>query len=368
MAAAAVTGLLALPVTPVSAATFVVDVLSDNPADGYTLREAVFDAELAPGTDTITFLPGLSGTLTLGLQLDIHSSMQIVGPGSGRLTIDAGGTDRAFFSNTPGVILTLQGMTITNGHAGGSNGGGILFRDGFALILTDLVVSSNVAFGNGGGVEIANTAGGVTMTDVVIDDNTSWGIGAGLHADDIGGDVRLSRLTLSGNHTLVAGGGGGGFTNVAGKIDVADLTVRDNSAVEEIGGVLLESVGPINVAGAEVVNNESSADDYGGARFASPATVNVSNGTFTDNQAAGNFGGLYVNTSGTSAITSVEVDRNTALNAAGATMFASEARVTDSRFSNNQTIGDIGGLLTESATTTIERTTVSGNSASNSAV
>src|SRR5438093_1286813 len=91
---------------------------SDNPVPG-TLRAAIAGA--AAG-DTINFAAGL-GTITLTSgELVINKDLTISGPGSGQLTIQrstAGGTPEFRIFNITSGLITISGVTVSNGVADG---------------------------------------------------------------------------------------------------------------------------------------------------------------------------------------------------------------------------------------------------------
>jgi hypothetical protein len=69
--------------------TFLVDTLGHNPGDGYTLREALADADANPGPDTIEFAEGLARTLALsGRELSSSDSLTIDGPADSETSDD----------------------------------------------------------------------------------------------------------------------------------------------------------------------------------------------------------------------------------------------------------------------------------------
>src|SRR5262249_18422861 len=103
--------------------------------------------------ETIVFAPDLAGqtiTLTSG-SLDIKRSLDIEGPGAGLLAVSGNDTIRVF-TVSEGLDVTIAGLTITHGQAGGSllGGGGIL-NTGGRLSLANDVLSNNVAVGGGFG-------------------------------------------------------------------------------------------------------------------------------------------------------------------------------------------------------------------------
>src|SRR5690242_17845062 len=86
-------GSVVAPVMPVAqAAALTVTSTADDGTLG-TLRYAV--AHAADG-DTITFDPGLSGTIILTGSLVISQDLTIAGPGAGTLAVDAAGASRVF--------------------------------------------------------------------------------------------------------------------------------------------------------------------------------------------------------------------------------------------------------------------------------
>src|SRR5262245_51817058 len=115
-------------------ATFtVVNTLDSGPG---SLRQAISDANVTTGPDTIGFGPGFFSspraiTLTGG-QLVVSDSVAITGPGAGLLSVSGNATSRVFLidDGNASVIrdVRIEGLTVTGGRAGDENGGGILNR------------------------------------------------------------------------------------------------------------------------------------------------------------------------------------------------------------------------------------------------
>ncbi len=130
-----------------------IDTVDANPGDGVcadaqgrcTLRAAIMEANSIVGPDLIVLPPG-TYTLTIDGSgenqattgdLDITSSLTIVGAGRDRTTIDGNKgvvNDYVFHVHTGGS-LTLTDATITNGDLSG------LYNQGATLVLEDVVVS-----------------------------------------------------------------------------------------------------------------------------------------------------------------------------------------------------------------------------------
>jgi hypothetical protein len=140
----------------VHAATFTVTNLN-NGGPG-SLRQAVLDANAAPGADTINF--SVSGTIVLTSgQLGITDALTIVGPGAGNLTISGNANSRIFsvFENvadicaTPGsdFPVSISGLTLTNGLRNVvSSPGGALYSE--KTHADEVVISNSQAFSGGG--------------------------------------------------------------------------------------------------------------------------------------------------------------------------------------------------------------------------
>ena len=111
-----------------------------NPAPGAgtgTLRQAIVDANATAGADTITFASGVTGTILLeNLLPHLADDVTIQGPGANVLTVKPfvapfpGGAHARIFIINSGKTVTLSGLTITEGEAGGTVGAGIWNQGG----------------------------------------------------------------------------------------------------------------------------------------------------------------------------------------------------------------------------------------------
>ena len=158
MARPSILGALMLLIAPVAiftaghsphasaANTITVNSLTDPGITGdhlCSLREAITNAnakadttsgDCAAGTGTDTIVFNLSGTIALVSNLpSIQHTLEIDGTGQA-ITIDGGGASQGFL-NFSGVV-TLNNLTIANGHTAAGNGGGV-FNNG-SLTVTQL--------------------------------------------------------------------------------------------------------------------------------------------------------------------------------------------------------------------------------------
>jgi Right handed beta helix region len=154
--------------------TFTVSNLLDAGPD--SLRQAIINANMAAGPDTIAFQPGLTGTIALaGSHLSVTDSVSILGPGAGLLTVSGNNASRIFLidSAAAGFInVSIRGLTLRDGQAPGSQiGGGILMGQDENLVLSGMDINHCTA-SNGGGIAIGFN-GRLTLENSTVHANTA---------------------------------------------------------------------------------------------------------------------------------------------------------------------------------------------------
>jgi fibronectin-binding autotransporter adhesin len=224
--------------------TFVVTTTADHD-DGTctsgdcTLREAINAANAASGPNTITFAPGVTGTITLQAALGVLSitdSTTIIGPGARVLAVSGNGVTSVFglSAGTTAISgLTISGGVVIGPPAGLAIGGGIFNQA--TLTLSDCALSGNQARGgdntsaggNGGdaaGGAIANS-GVLTLKRCTFSGNAATG--------GLGGNNSAS--FSNGGHGG-AGEGGVVFNNASATLAINNCTFNGNSATGKAGG------------------------------------------------------------------------------------------------------------------------------------
>ena len=210
------------------AATLTVTSTADGGAG--SLRQAISDA--ASG-DTVS-IPAGTYTLTLGTELIIDKSLTLNGDGSGTTIIQAAAssadaTSRVFriFS---GNNVAISDVTVRNGNASPSNGGGI--QNAGTLTLTRSTVSGNKADTASGGIDNLDT---LTVASSTVSHNSSHHVGGGIWNQ---GALTVIDSDISGNTTGQDGGigRGGGIGNggAPATMTVTNTTVSGNTA--NVGG------------------------------------------------------------------------------------------------------------------------------------
>ena len=246
-----------------------------------SLREALIEAAVAPDPTTIDFAPGINNILLTGGQLTIDSNVDIIGPGSDLLTIDAGGSaaanpSRVFLihdgNSSTRLDVSIGGLTITGGYTAlGGVGAGILSLEN--ITLDDVNLFDNHAGGSGGGIAVSQSK--LVMRNSTVDNNSAGDKGGGIYGifgGMTGDSFQIDSSTIS-NNTAAEWGGGltyrntGGFNDVSGSI--TNSTFSGNSA---------------NASGAIRINGTGSSTDT--------TAVTIVNSTITNNEAPGASGGL----------------------------------------------------------------------------
>jgi len=199
--------------------------------DGCTLREAI--AFASPGA-TITFGPGVTGTITLTAgQLEIDKSLTITGPGARSLAVSGNDAGRVFDVSRVGPVA-LADLTVTGGNVVGSVGGGI--ANSGTLTITRCTVTGNSAI-DGGGIDNEGT---LTVVESTVSGNRALQYGGGI-ISDVNSDLSVPSTTIL--NSTVSGNtadAGGGVTNYDGLTLVLHSTITANRA---LGGGGLWSYG-----------------------------------------------------------------------------------------------------------------------------
>jgi hypothetical protein len=243
---------------------------ADTHQDGLlTLREAVAlaNADASGGqSDTITFDDSLGNatiTLTAGpLELSgASSSATETVDGGGQITVNGNHAGRSFTVDF-GVAAALDGLTIADGNATNSSGGGI-YNAG-VLTVRATTLQGNFAT-DGGGIYNGGT---LTLTDSTLTGNSA------LYAGGIEnyGTLTVSNSTLSGN--VAASFGGSLWTSTSAAMTLTNVTVTANRAngagLGGQGGGLFMDPGATAVP---VLHNTLIAGNFNGASGSSADDV-----------------------------------------------------------------------------------------------
>ncbi len=201
-----------------------------------TLRAAIEEANVNDQIDTIRFLSGLNGTITLSLgelviANDISTvppSLIIEGPGESKLTVSGNDASRVF-KILDFAPVTISGLTISDGNddtSGDFVGGGGIYNDG-RLTLNNSTVSGNTSASVIGGGGIYNS-GTLFLTNSTVNGNTAENGGGILN-------LRFAHLTNSTVSNNAAKNGGG--IHEGHDLVLTNTTVSSNTATYAGGGI-----------------------------------------------------------------------------------------------------------------------------------
>lgn len=383
--------------------TFLVNTTTDAqdilPGDGFcrtaanqcSLRAAIQEANAKDGIAIIT-LPAGHYVLTIAGafeddsmtgDLDITDALLLAGAGSNSTTIDANQIDRVLNIKAVDKVVTITGITVTNGYVQdneGPGGAGILNEAGH-LILEQIVVHNNEVHGHrvcGGGIYNQGPSypdfldASLEIRDAVVSQNLAEsGYGGGILAEGVRFDA--FNVTVSNNRAALWGGGiaanahetvldhviidqngtiaetiterGGGGLHLIGynSVIVRDSIISNNTAFDWGGGVLNENNYPVTILRTLIIGNQVI-------------------GTDTGTSGGGIYQGLY---SGSLTIEDSTIRENSS-NHAGGGLFHngdySTVYINHSTIADNDTPGFGAGIYTK-GDMVLTNVTVSGNQA-----
>lgn len=297
----------------------------------------------------------------------------------------ATGTNLTFDANTAlaaGAVYSTANLSLTGGaltaNTATTNYGGAVYAAAtasvpVALSLTDVDLTGNSAPTSGGAL-YATANATTTVRDSLISENTSQS-GAGVYSS---GTLTVRDSTISGNDASYQGGGlTNGSTTPADTpvATIVDTEVSGNTAV--IGGGLQSlTKGTLTVTGGRIEANTAAGG--GGVLLGDGATGSIT-GAVVKGNIATTVGGAGVFNSGKLSVVRSHLDANQALtnNGLGGALYSGSSTanavttldVDASTLSNNSAYGG-SALLVHSTgtgatnTTTIARSTISGNTSS----
>ena len=351
--------------------TLTVTSTADNGAG--SLRQALADANSA---DTIQFAPALNGqtiALTSG-ELVIDENITISGPGPSQLTVrrSFGTPFFRILHVTPGHIVTIEGLTITDGNHSASGGG--VFNEQATLTVNNCDVSGNFSGVSGGGLYSSGASARLTIVNSRIIGNFAGGMfqggggqGGGINSDGTltiinsivggnsvpvqppypgaaggifsGGTAEISNSSIGSN---VGGAYGGGIVNGGASMTITSSTISGNTTIGSGGGI--SSSGPLTITNCTITGNSASYKGFGtgGGISSGSAPLAITNSTLSGNSVPSfqGYGGTINLSGGTLQI------QNTILSASGpvGNIFSNSGTVTSHGYNLSSDNG--GGFLT----------------------
>lgn len=227
-----------------------------------------FSSSNSAATNTVTL--GTAGTMT------IPSYTSINGPLAGTgVTVNGSNTYAIFTTVANSARVSINGLTISNGNAGGSSGAGI--QNNGALIVANSTFSNDFApSGYGGAVELT-TGATLSISGSTFTGNTAMQ-GAAIY-DGGAASIKVVECTFSQNNASQAGGA---ILVSAAQTSVTDSTFASNSSTGYGGSVY--TFGTITLANNIFVADSANAS--GGAIYNQGGSVTANYNLFYNNTAA----------------------------------------------------------------------------------
>jgi hypothetical protein len=337
-----------------------------------------------------------------GLLLAAGSSASL--SASGFSDNSAGGSGGGAYVDGESALTTAGGSAVSANTAA-VDGGGVYAEaasSGLALALSfdNTLFVANEAGDDGGGLFTART-GTAVLDSIFTEANTAGDLGGGIYAflfgawsvsgselsgnsagSDGGGVAcgRTSELTVSDTVLVgnIAGGDGGGlFAESRAKVLADSLTASGNTAGGDGGGIALTASNLLELSGGggglavrsrsratleDTLLSGNQATDAGGGLLQSGAEASLVHSALSDNQVTGGAGGGAYVDAGTFTLERGSITGNSASADGGGLYAAASAAITDSTLSSNAAGGDGGGAWV-SADARFTRATVVENDA-----
>jgi len=290
-----------------------------------SLREAVIEANITEGLDTIELPAGIYNLNIIGIgednsetgDLDIAEDLIIIGEGRELSIINGLGKDRVFQVKQlgefePTISLTINNITIRNGFTAElySTGAGVLFESNGTLSIENSMLTKNHSTFYGGALEVRSFSssflipetilnvsnsiitdncatsgvaidgdGHWNITDSTISHNGGWfvpeqGQAFDCQVNEAGGGMYLNRVNATIRNTSIIGNkaiGGGGIYIYCCSIEITNTTIAQNSTYLYNGGGL-ENYGDLKIVNSTIVHNTSNGY-AGGINSGQPVSV-----------------------------------------------------------------------------------------------
>ncbi|BBD59702.1 hypothetical protein NIES2109_24930 [Nostoc sp. HK-01] len=353
-----------------------------------SLQQAILNANTSAGKDLIRFTGGLftdniADTISLGgSSLFIADDLSIDGRGSNLLTISGNynfaqdNNISRVFEIANGITVDIEGLTIANGYATDTRGGGGVYNAG-NLTLRNVTIRNNFSGGqdssgnNGGGIYNSNS-GVLKVNNSSVTANYAGQVDAEgfFYAGDGGGIYNAGIVTL--NNSAINGNSAGYYNdsyspdslgNGAGIYNTGTLTAK-NSTINNNrgagGGTGLYNTGTVTLNYSHVDDNQSDNQEYiAFSGIVSSGSLTIKNSSVSNNIAIAVGGaGAGIDSSGILIISNSHIDNNFSYWSSGV-IHSGTLTVTNSSINYNS--GRSFSGLVANGTSKIDKTIINGN-------
>jgi CSLREA domain-containing protein len=249
-----------------------------------SLREAI---EVAAPGDTIIFAVSLRGqVLVLDKALVIEKRLTIDGPNKRRITLKGNGNGSILEikAETTNVVVSIDGLIISDGQALNSDGGGIYVNPIRSVVLniTNCALLNNSAQ-RGGGIYMNN--GTLYLINSTVANNKATAASGGGGIDITRTTVRIMNSTISGNISTSAVDGVGGLRLTNSEnwfINSSTISYNSSNGTSQlsVGGLLATNGTPGPLSNTILAKNTGLKPDfYGRSSGANNSLIGISDET-----------------------------------------------------------------------------------------
>ncbi|HEY9694944.1 MAG TPA: DUF4347 domain-containing protein [Oculatellaceae cyanobacterium] len=263
-------------------------VTNTNDSGIGSLRQAILDANADPGIEDIIFNLNTSQPQTINLLTvlpDIgDTGVNFKGLGADNLIVTRSTqatSDFRIFKVNAGAIVSIEGMTISNGKATGNfptGAGGGVYNDGILSVSNSKFSNNLAAFGGA----IFNSSNGklTSITSSTISNNqATFGGGIFNQAGSIINSITSSTISDNSASQL----GGGILNQVSGEIkDITNSTIGNNIATIAGAGIFNQTNGKIKITSSTISANTT---NHGGGIYNEEGTITAKNTIIAGNTA-----------------------------------------------------------------------------------
>ena len=252
-----------------------IEITTENLTEA-NLRDAIFEAGTTEENDLIVVrtsatqnLITLDGTeVAVNINADSYGSTTIVSLGEKPLTLDADGQTRVLGNMGVNSVVTLAGLTMTNGQADFAGG---IYNAG-TLTVTHCELSENSAISSGGAIY---STGVLTVINSTVSGNSAQH-GGGIYFFGDDGELTMTNSVIAGNCAITSGGG----IYTAGTTTMTNCTIAGNFAATS-DAVIISGGGIYNFEGTTTIRNSVIANNATPQGMDNVLTYNSSQ-TFTN--------------------------------------------------------------------------------------
>ncbi len=352
-------------------------VINTNDAGAGSLRQAVVDANITPGS---TIDIQVSGTISLTTgQLSITQSTTIIKTAVGTIVVSGSNLSRVFNIAAAGITVSISDITISNGSdnsAGGINmivassltinnciftnndgsigsgSGGAILVSGATLAINNCTFQSNKGT-NGGNLFINEST--VTIIDSVLQTGNATNLGGGLRITGITSDVSLFGCLIQNNISTT----GGGILHTSGNLTINNSSINNN--ISTTSGGISHTTGNLTINNS-TINGNSATNSGGGITSSTTGILQIFNSTISNNTANTLVGGIGLASTGNKTLINCTFNGNTSPDGGGVRQSSGTSTIIGCTISNNISTGGAGGGVTlAGGTITIGNTVVAIN-------